>query len=137
MAMNKAERAAMEKLEQQVARLRALHFTSPVPPDLYAAHYNHEAVVGWFISGHAENGAVVAGSSRVHVHYRFNDEGIRSGCGTQGAKPMYSTRANALRGLRNEVEEAAARRLAAIDAALAIELANPTIHPIHRSSNNG
>lgn len=135
MAMNKAERERMSALEKQLIIERhnnriakALRYTDPVTPDLPPPEGGSMGMThGFDIYGYGIENKIEPVSSSSTSHYRYH-EGSRMG-GSQKSRHLFSTRLLALRAARNQVEEAAARRLAEIDAEIEREIAEPTPHP--------
>lgn len=126
MAMNKAERKALEDalLERDMARaLRWPEYERPVvipPPSSYG-----EPTSGFLIipsrsmTGSAGAGVVKAWSDTL-MHGFDSDKPNRS-FGIHGSSPLFATRIDALKGLRMELTEMFAKKLAEVDRLIAEE----------------
>lgn len=122
MAMNKAERAELDKARADLAAAKAMSWPSyPMPRRLPVPGGNH-GVTGWDFNLYAAMPDVGAWEvqralreawSRATAHGEGHDWN-RSG--SQGARPPYATKAEALRAMRIIATERAARTLASIDA---------------------
>jgi hypothetical protein len=126
MAMNKAEKECVEQLEIQLA----LQHTEQVRPDMSSIRLTGTAYgfsqgsanVTWHLPAKAVTSSV--------SHGKFTEGSTRPlKTDTQGGIPMHSTRLNALRHTRNNLEQSAAEALRKIDLEIAKELANPTPTP--------
>lgn len=119
--MTKKETAEMDALRDQLRIAKALRFTEEVKPDVPAPTYREANTTGYLFadySGFGGDSTSPACSSSVHHNSRGNEKTT-----TQGARTLYSTRLLALRGLRHEVEQEVAQRLARIDRQIEQELA--------------
>lgn len=103
MAMNKAERAAFELAQSELAIARALRWSryKPVEPDQPPPRGFGEYVEGWGTNAYSKS--------------------VKHRNASQGGIAIYSTKLLALQALRYEVERAAAKDLADIDAQIEAE----------------
>lgn len=122
--MNKKEQAEMEALRHELRLAKALRWTDPVSRDLPPPP--NESKVGTLSRGY--NGwswnnefSVAKACSSCSSH-----GGGWEKTGSQRPMHLFSTRLLALRHVRNECEQRAAKTLAAIDAEIEKELANPS-----------
>lgn len=105
MAMNKAEKAALEAAQDE-ARLRALFVLLPlIPPDIPApSHANgYEETVGYL--GNCNGSYSISVSkirSTVANHDNITEDGRKIGSGTQGARALYSTKALAVEAAKRQ-----------------------------------
>lgn len=126
MAMNKAEKEYVEQLETQLA----LKHTEQVRPDMSSLHLKG-AAYGFkegkaYVTWHLPSKAVTTSTS----HGTFTEGNTRPlKPDSQGGIAMHSTRVNALRQTRNNLERSAAKALRQIDIEIAEELAKPTPTP--------
>lgn len=95
MAMNKAEKAALEAAQDE-ARARALFVLLPlIPPDIPApsSESNYEETVGYLASCNGNYSISVSRiRSTVASHDNITADGKKIGSGTQGARALYSTK---------------------------------------------
>jgi len=122
MAMTKAEKQRMEKLEQEVRIARALRYSTYSPPTMIRAQQSQH-ICGYLVFGSridgrfypAEHGIAEAWSTTIS-----HGQGKRDGklSGSQGGRALYRTKHDALIGLRLEKEKDFATILADIDRAI-------------------
>ena len=118
MAMNKSERAEMDALKKQLALSLAWRRTAAVVKDVMPPEELGSMSVGWVCYGADYDPKTdVACSGRVGHAVGRTDKTT-----TQGRIEMYSSKLLALMQARYQVEEYAAKKLAAIDAMIAAEL---------------
>jgi hypothetical protein len=95
MAMNKAEKAALEAAQDE-ARLRELFVLLPlIPPDIPAPGRanGHASAEGWLASCHRSYSITVGKvRSTVSCHDNLTADGRKMGSGRQGAVALYSTK---------------------------------------------
>jgi len=118
MAMNKAERAEMENLKQQLAIERAWRRTQQVQPDVMPPSSFSGLSVGWVSCG-ADYQPFVSEACSSSV---FHSVGRTDKTTTQRAICMYSTKILALKQSRYRLEQYAATKLAEIDAMIEEEM---------------
>lgn len=95
MAMNKAEKAALEAAQDE-ARVRELFVLLPlIPPDIPApsSANDHKETKGW-LAGFNGNYSISVSRIRSTVasHDNITADGKNIGSGTQGARALYSTK---------------------------------------------
>jgi len=108
----KAEKA--EALAREALIAQALRWTAPIAPDVPPPASGEAGLTTGYMYSVFSMGVFVACSSS-------NGHGVGS-CTrttTHGARALYSTRERALRALRAELERDCAKRLAAVDRAIA------------------
>lgn len=119
--MTKKEQAALEAALTQ----SALRATSPHSPDVPPGSWDTLAK-GWLpIAASTDAARVEAACSSG----RFHATGSTVKTNSQGGRQLYSSRLLALRQLRYETEQEAARRLRRIDKMIEQEIATPTPLP--------
>jgi hypothetical protein len=122
MAMTKAEKQRMEKLEKEVCLSRALRYSTYSPPKMIRAESGTSEIIAGYlafgarIDGRGYGAAITeAWSSSVsHGQGLYRERGSAS----QGPRALYQTRRDALIGLRLEKERDFAAALADIDRAI-------------------
>lgn len=121
MAMNKAERAAFELAQSELAIARALRWSryEPVEPDVPRPS-GFEQIEGWGMHAHSKTVKQQWSESTAHGYGPY-PKGERYRSASQGGRALYSTKLLALQALRHEVERAAAKELADIDVQIAAE----------------
>jgi hypothetical protein len=128
MAMSKAEKEYVEQLEIQLA----LQHTGAIAPDVRPLNLETSNNLYGFKQGNASvnwNRPMKAVTNRVH-HGTFSEGNTRPlRPDTQGACALYSSRLDALRQTRYNLEQSAAAALRQIDLEIAEELAKPTPRP--------
>jgi len=123
--MNKKEQAAFDDLQKELRLAKAFRFTPAVCPDLPPPPSGRADTKGYDFN--VAGNRVEPATSTTVSHY-FGAQKIPGfGGGSQGARPLYSTRLRALQALRHEVEQQCATRLAAIDAQIEKESAPTTL----------
>lgn len=105
MAMTKAEKAELERL----ATLAAFNRTEKVDFDLDVPGSSGEKTEGWAVIGTPGNSIRVERAWSESVAHGFG-EYRKYGASQRGIK-LYSTKLLALKAMRNQIEEAAARSL--------------------------
>lgn len=117
--MTKAERAEMAALRAERDLYKSFRISPAVGPDV-AVPDGGSVTRGWLPVGSAQYGRVEPAASRYTSH-ATGEKASReySMSWTQGGRPLYSTRALALRQLRHEVCKEAAKRLVEIDRQIA------------------
>lgn len=115
MAMNKAERAHIEALEQSLREARALRWSEPVEPDLLAG--SGDEISGFYVNVHSKKVGVAWSTRTTHGHdYASSKEQKATGSSaSQRGIDLYSTKELALQALRHEIVKQAVQDLAAID----------------------
>ncbi len=127
MAMNKAERCAMDRLEKELAHARALGWPSYEKPKRAKinATGGGPLFVGWTFN--AYNNSISQGCSNGVNHSTSRTDTTT----TQRAEPhegFFVTRIEAIQALRHEATRQCAERLAKIDAMLAAPSPELTHH---------
>ncbi len=126
MAMNKAERAEMQALQDQLALAKAWRLTDPVEPDIAPPQSGEPDTKGWHV--HAYLGGldlpvrVERATSSVSSHFVGENAWVRRRdfmSNSQGSRPLYSTKTRALRAGRYQIEQQMLRKLAQIDQQIA------------------
>ena len=117
--MNKAEKAELEGLRQDLRMVKALKFTDVVYPDIPIPTLCDDVAKGFtftsYVSMHPQV-KIACSSSRSHSTCRDNNPN------TQGGIELYSSRLLALKALRNSFERQFAGELARIDQEIQDEL---------------
>lgn len=117
MAMNKAEKAAMEQLEIRAA----LCWSEPVAHDVQQPLFfsvANQYVEGWFAS---PGGRVSKGWSGIHSHGDGEPPSSYHHQSSQGGRPLYSTRLLALKAVRYARARDMAKELMQLDRMIAAE----------------
>ena len=124
MAMTKAEKAEMERLQYELSLARALRWSDRPMPErvkITQSMSSKEVVQGWnFSSGRIINGSMrdavfEAWTTRMsHGHGVHVADNLRLASSRQCC-PVFATRLNALVALRLEVQQECAGKLALID----------------------
>jgi hypothetical protein len=92
MAMNKAEKAALEAAQRE-ARLRELIVLKPpILPDIPAPVSGGKAIRGYAFNVYSSHLNVGYYESTITGHYSLNEAGKRIGSGSQQVIALYSTR---------------------------------------------
>ncbi|HIH2750786.1 TPA: hypothetical protein ACYLN4_006607 [Burkholderia lata] len=115
MAMNKAERAHVEALEQSLREARALRWSDPVEPDLLASSGNE--ISGFYANVYSKK-VGVAWSTRTYHGRDCASSKEQKASGTSASQrgiDLYSTKVRALQALRHEIVKQAVKDLAEID----------------------
>lgn len=116
MAMNKAEKAALEDAKTQAA----LRWTAPVEPDVPAPSYNSKPGIA---EGYHYNSYSLA-VPKMWSTSLYHGQGERSKYGgSQGSRSLYSTKLLALRAMRHSIECECAKKLRDIDRLIEAEAA--------------
>ena len=124
MAMTKKERAELDGLLKALRLAKALRWTDPVNPDVprpTPGTFGAPMAIGFLFVGELGDHPRVDVACSSAIGHSVGNTGRTT---TQGARSLYSTRALALKALRNEVEKACAERLARIDAQIDAEINN-------------
>lgn len=116
MAMNKAEKAELEKAKT----VAALRWTAPVAFDVPVPGHGEPPATGWAFNDYAMS--VEQGWSCRLYHGRGTAPASRMS-GSQGSRRMFSSRLRALQAMRHELEKQAADKLRRIDQMIEQELA--------------
>jgi hypothetical protein len=119
-SMNKKEQAAFTQLQEEVRIAKAMRFTEPVGPDVSPPGYGgggRDLAKGFLFNAYWPHPRVEPACSS-SVHHNFGDDSVTR---IQGARSLYSTRLLALKALRHELEQEAAKKLADIDAQIEVE----------------
>lgn len=117
MAMNKAERERVERLERLVGLTRSLRWSGLEAPQQLTPS-SGQLVNGWRVGGHGT--LVQATWQEGHLQGDGHRQPVekRSGSATQMLRPLYATRRDALVQLRLEREIQFAQELLQIDEAI-------------------
>lgn len=118
-----AERRAAEQAAEAEALHAALRWTDPVAPDVpkpeSGSRYRGEISTGFIVVGVGEYARAEPAWSDASTHSWGSHK--YTGSASQGGRALYSSRLLALKAARHEQEQAAARRLRAIDKQIAEE----------------
>jgi hypothetical protein len=109
MAITKKEQAAIDKRIEDLMRVAALRWTSPVEPDVAISETGLAKGFCYWAKGDWPR--VEVGCSSLDYHSRGIDDRTTS----HGRIPLYSTRLLALKAMRHEVETLCAEKLMRID----------------------
>lgn len=124
MAMNKAEKAALELAQNEVDIAYALRWSDlkridpDVPPPKPGGPLSALSV-GWMFNSHSTAVVRACSSSISHAVSSQGDREPPSRTTTQGARHLYSTEVLALKAMRQEMERKFASSLAAVDRRIA------------------
>jgi hypothetical protein len=118
MAMNKKERAEMDRVVRELKRLAALRWTAPIRPDMPVPQRGLST--GYLPVGIGTDRPSISEACSSPVNHGYGHAKTT----TQGARSLYSTRLLALRALRHEVECECANLLAQVDEQISMERAN-------------
>lgn len=133
MAITKKEQARIDAEIEQLKTRCAFRLTEPALPDIFPK-YSDKKIVSGFIP---------YGGTGVGTHYCVTDGSVcrlaydstqwpslkNDGSGSRHCEPMFSKRVEALRSLRNRIENECAQKLRQIDKMIEKEIANPTPRP--------
>jgi hypothetical protein len=125
MAMNKAEKAELARLQKELLLARAWRRTEAYPPDISPPDGFSELSRGWHAWASETTQRVEKGCSSSVFHSTSGWDKTTS----QQTIHLHSTRLAALRHMRWLYECTIEKRLASIDEDIADELANPTPGP--------
>ena len=118
--MTKKEQLELDSLREQLRIAKALRFTEEVKPDVMPPGRMSDGLTKGFLYNAYGDGRIAPACSSSMSHNFGSDKATQS----KDARPLYSTRLLALRGLRHAVELECAKRLAGIDKQIDQELAN-------------
>lgn len=123
MAMNKTERKQLEDALMDRDMARALRWPEYGKPEMVHANDYGEIVTGFIINSRcATDGNVGRGVEPGWTTSGSHGYGaLRPGRGIQNGRPLFTTRLDALKGLRLELTEMFARKLAEVDRLIAAE----------------
>lgn len=113
--MNKTEKAAFEKLQEEARITKALRFTEQIDPDIPRPEKGETS--GFLFNAYSVRVRYARSDS---VHHATSDSPIPernkySSGWSQNGRALYSSRLLALKAMRHEVERECAKKLAGID----------------------
>lgn len=111
MAMNKKEKAELDKLKQELRLAKALRWTVPIEPDVSPPPPFTEMKRGWLYNDYITSARVEPACASSHFH-AFGQTDRTT---TQGTRSLFSSRLLALKALRHRLELKCAEILAKID----------------------
>jgi hypothetical protein len=124
MAMTKAEKQWMEKLEKEVCLARALRYSTYPPPKMIRVESGtSEIITGYLAFGGRIDGRVYCAESAITEAWSgcvSHGQGLyrERSSASKGSRALYQTKRDALIGLRLEKERDFAAALADIDRAI-------------------
>lgn len=120
--MNKSEREAFEKLQDDLRIARALRFTEKIKPDIPAP--KDGTTRGFLFNAYSSQIQYAASRTVSHAtsYAPIKDTGFGGGW-TQGGRAIYSSKLLAFKAMRYEVELECAKKLAGIDKQIEQEIA--------------
>ena len=130
MAMNKAEKAALELAQNELAIAYALRWSDlkriepDVPPPRTGGTLDALSV-GWTFNAYSCAVIMACSSSISHAFGQTGDKQPPKKTTSRGAKHLYSTEVLALKAMRQEMERKFASSLAAVDRRIAEAAATP------------